>query len=116
MYQCPDIYTYVQSKLISIVDPLRQALEQARNFNRYFFWPWFLSFLLLLVWLFTNNNIKASYLNLYITYEFRDIFRFNIAKGYYWEFKDSNGEIVKKVSHYMPITFSSTQFFTQYSR
>ncbi|VDK70147.1 unnamed protein product [Litomosoides sigmodontis] len=55
VYQCPDIYTYVQSKLISIVDPLRQALEQARNFNR-----------------------------------------FNIAKGYYWEFKDSNGEIVKK--------------------
>ncbi|KAL3985341.1 MED6 mediator subfamily complex component family protein [Acanthocheilonema viteae] len=55
VYQCPDIYTYVQSKLISIVDPLRQALEQARNFNR-----------------------------------------FNIAKGYYWEFKDSNGEVVKK--------------------
>ncbi|VDO25556.1 unnamed protein product [Onchocerca flexuosa] len=55
VYQCPDIYTYIQSKLISIVDPLRQALEQARNFNR-----------------------------------------FNIAKGYYWEFKDSNGETVKK--------------------
>lgn len=36
VYQCPDIYTYIQSKLISIVDPLRQALEQARNFNRYF--------------------------------------------------------------------------------
>ncbi|CAG9540179.1 unnamed protein product [Cercopithifilaria johnstoni] len=57
VYQCPDIYTYVQSKLISIVDPLRQALEQAQNFNR-----------------------------------------FNIAKGYYWEFKDSNGEIIKKAT------------------
>uniref|UniRef100_A0A0R3S084 Mediator of RNA polymerase II transcription subunit 6 n=1 Tax=Elaeophora elaphi TaxID=1147741 RepID=A0A0R3S084_9BILA len=57
VYQCPDIYTYVQSKLISIVDPLRQALEQARTFNR-----------------------------------------FNIAKGYYWEFKDSNGETVKKAA------------------
>ncbi|VIO98270.1 Uncharacterized protein BM_BM6898 [Brugia malayi] len=57
VYQCPDIYTYIQSKLISIVDPLRQALEQARNFNR-----------------------------------------FNIAKGYYWEFKDSDGETVKKAT------------------
>lgn len=32
-------------------------------------------------------------------HEFWDLFRFNIAKGYYWEFKDSNGETVKKVSY-----------------
>ncbi|MCP9264840.1 Mediator of RNA polymerase II transcription subunit 6 [Dirofilaria immitis] len=67
VYQCPDIYTYIQSKLISIVDPLRQALEQARNFNR-----------------------------------------FNIAKGYYWEFKDSDSETVKKTVEEKPQLARST--------
>ncbi|VDD90733.1 unnamed protein product [Enterobius vermicularis] len=27
VYQCPDLYTFIQSKLIGIVHPLRQALE-----------------------------------------------------------------------------------------
>ncbi|VDK57515.1 unnamed protein product [Anisakis simplex] len=50
VYQCPDLYTFVQSRLIGVVDPLRRALENARQFCRY-----------------------------------------DVAKGYYWEFKDSSG-------------------------
>ncbi|VDN06799.1 unnamed protein product [Thelazia callipaeda] len=57
IYQCPDVYTYVQSKLIGVIDPLRQALDQARQFSR-----------------------------------------FNISKGYYWEFRDSDSETPKKTS------------------
>lgn len=34
VYQCPDLYTFIQSKLIGIVHPLRQALETARQFSR----------------------------------------------------------------------------------
>lgn len=44
VYQCPDIYTFVQSKLIGAVDPLRRALEQARQFSRFNFkWPFFVT-------------------------------------------------------------------------
>lgn len=71
VYQCPDIYTFVQSKLIGAVDPLRRALEQARQFSRY-----------------------------------------NVAKGYYWEFKEPTAESEKKEKkeEEKPLTARSTFF------
>ncbi|MFH4975724.1 hypothetical protein AB6A40_002433 [Gnathostoma spinigerum] len=71
VYQCPDIYTFVQSKLIGAVEPLRHALEQARQFCRY-----------------------------------------NVAKGYFWEFKDSADEVVKteEKEDEKPLTARSTNF------
>lgn len=47
VYQCPDMYTLVQNRLASAVDPLKNALNQSLEY-----------------------------------------LRFNVAKGYSWEFKD----------------------------
>ncbi|VDM47382.1 unnamed protein product [Toxocara canis] len=70
VYQCPDLYTFVQSRLIGAVDPLRRALEQARQFSRY-----------------------------------------NVAKGYYWEFKEPTGESDKEEKEEeKPLTARSTFF------
>lgn len=67
VYQCPDLYTFVQSKLIGIVHPLRQALETARQFSRY-----------------------------------------NVAKGYYWQFKEDEKDKGDEVEEESPLTARST--------
>ena len=35
VYQCPDILTYVQSRLVGAIEPLKKAFDQSLSFSRY---------------------------------------------------------------------------------
>lgn len=37
VYQCPDLYTFIQSRLAQTTNPLREALTQASKYSRYLF-------------------------------------------------------------------------------
>jgi len=37
VYQAPDLYTFLHSKLIGIIDPLRNAFLEAIEMTRFFF-------------------------------------------------------------------------------
>lgn len=58
VYQCPDMYTLMQNRLASAIDPLKNALNQSLEYLKY-------------------ENLSSI-----------EFFRFNVAKGYSWEFKD----------------------------